>query len=418
MLRRGLLLVWLGVAAAGCQKEQPVLAPPKAPEVVVERAVSEYVTDYEEFTGRTEAVKTVDVRAHVSGYLEQVNFKEGGLVHEGDVLFLIDPRPFQAEVDRTQANVGQADAHLRRLEADFHRAQEMMARRSLGREEYDKISGDLAEARSMLESARAARNTARLNLNFCRITSPVTGRISRRNVDPGNMVKENDTSLTLIVTQDPMYATFDVDERTFRRIQRYLEQQGGNLLEQLQKMPVFMGLVDEEGFPHEGRLNFVDNRVDPTSVSVWLRGVFPNPGPTFVAQRAVAALGLVTPTAPGAASALFPNPRTLLTAGLTVRVLLPLGEPHRATLIPERALATDQGQKYVYVVNDQNEAIYNRVEVGEQHGQRRVVTSGVEPGERVIVSGLQRVRPLAKVQPQDEAEAAKAAASAKPAAPR
>ncbi len=417
MLRRGLLPLVLGVSTvlAGCQKEQPRLAPPRPPEVVVQRAVSDYVTDYEEFTGRTEAVKTVDVRAHVSGYLEAVNFQEGSTVQKGDVLFQIDPRPFQAELDRTQALVGQAEAHLRRLEADYRRAQDMMVKRSIGREEYDKISGDLAEARSMLESARAARNTAKLNLEFCRITSPVTGRISRRNVDPGNMVKENDTSLTLIVTQDPMYAFFDVDERTFRRIQQHLEQQGGDL-SHLPPMPVYMGLVDEEGFPHKGQVDFVDNRVDPNSVSVWLRGVFPNPGATYLITRSIASFGLITPSTPALASALFPSPRTRLTPGLSVRILLPLGQPHLAVLIPERALATDQGQKYVYVVNDKDEAIYRRVEVGEQHGQRRVILSGIEPGERVIVSGLQRVRPGAKVQPQEDKEPAHTADPTKPAA--
>jgi RND family efflux transporter MFP subunit len=402
-----LLSALIGTTAvlAGCQKEQPALAPPKPPEVLVSRAVSEYVTDYEEFTGRTEAVNTITVRAHVTGYLDRVNYREGTLVHKGDVLFQIDPRPFEAELDRTEANVGQAEAHLHRLEADYRRAQDMLARRSMGREEYDKIAGDLGEARAMLAAARAARNTARLNLEYCQVTAPVTGRVSMRYVDPGNMVKADDTPLTLIVTQDPMYARFDVDERTFRRIQSHLEQQV--------RLPVFMGLVDEKGFPHEGTINFADVRVDPDSVSVWLRGTFPNPGPKFQAGHCLACLGLASsPTT--AASALFPNPHKPLTPGLTVRVLLPLGEPHLAVLVPERALATDQGQKYVYVLNDQDEAIYHRVEVGEQHGQRRVITSGVKPGERVIVSGLQRVRPRAKVQPQDDPTPVTGADTAEP----
>jgi RND family efflux transporter MFP subunit len=364
-------LLLTGAALAGCQKERPPLPPTKPPTVVVVHAILQKdLLDYEDFSGRTEAVETVEVRARVSGYLEKVCFKEGTIVKKGDLLFEIDPRPLQAEVDRAEANLAQAEARQRRLTADVQRAQEMVRNRAIGREEFDKISGDHAEAVSGVRSARAALNIANLNLSYSRVTSATKGRISRRMVDPGNMVKADDTILTRIVTIDPMYASFDIDERTYLRIQRFLEKKGVGSSEQ-QEVPVEMGLADEDGFSQKGKINFVDNRVDPDSVSVWVRGVFPNPS------------GLLTP-------------------GLFVRVRLPVGDPYEAVVIPERALVTDQGQKFVYVVSSEDKAVYRRVELGEKHNQMRVVKKGVEPGERVIVSGLQRVRYGSEVDPQEE----------------
>jgi multidrug efflux system membrane fusion protein len=370
MLRhKPLLILLLGVPlVAGCNAELPPPPPPKPPDVTVAAAVEEEVTDYEEFQGKTQAMKDVEVRAHVTGYLEKFNFKEGADVHENEVLFEIDPRPFQAELDRAEANVAQAEAHVQRLELDFGRAKRLLPGGSMSREEYDKASGDLTEARSGVKSAVAARNMARLNLDYSRVTAPVSGRISRRYVDPGNMVKADETPLTRIVSLDPIYAYFDIDERTHLRIQRFLEKERSRSGEPA-KVQVVMGLSDEKDtFPHEGYVDFVDNRVDPDSGSVWLRGV-------------------------------FANPDKLLTPGLFVRVRLPIGHPHKAVLIPEQALATDQGQKHVWVVSSEKDeagyskATYRQLEqFGAQHGPRRVVEKGIQPGELVIVSGLQRVR--------------------------
>jgi RND family efflux transporter MFP subunit len=399
-----------GVVLAGCQNATPPAPPRKSAVVKFAYPVEQQVTDSEEFTGRTEAVKTVEVRARVSGYLNDVYFQEGKEVKKGDLLFEIDPRPLQAEVDRAEANLGQAEAHQRRLQNDLRRAQEMVRSGAIGHEEFDRIFGDQAEAHSAVRSARAALAMARLNLEYSRVTSPLDGRISRRYVDPGNMVKADDTPLTLIVSADPMYATFDIDERTFLRIQRYYLEKAARdravsgwaslvrgrgrlavaagpapyLLEAATlavpvQAEVDMGLADEEGYPHKGKINFMDNRVDPSSVSVWVRGV-------------------------------FPNPHRLLTPGLFVRVRLPIGDPYRAILIPERALATDQGHKFVWVVKSVDNpqtgqprelAEYRRVEVGEQHGRLRIV-QGVKMGERVLVSGLQRVRADMEVTPQEE----------------
>ena len=372
MFRRGFLpaLLICTAAVAGCNNAPAALGPPKAPEVVVGRSIEQDVTDYEEFQGKTEAEKAVDVRAHVSGYLDRFNFKDGAEVHEKDVLFEIDPRPFAAELERAEAVVNQSDARVKRLEYDFARAQSLLNKGSISREEYDRIAGDLSEAQATLKASRASRNMAKLNLDYSYVRAPISGRISRRFVDPGNMVKADDTILTRIVSLDPMYAYFDIDERTHLRLQRFLEKQGVSTSEQ-KAMTVEMGLADEEGFPHQGQVDFVDNRVDPDSGSVWLRGV-------------------------------FANPNKLLTPGLFVRVRLPIGARHRAVLIPEQALGTDQGQKFVYVLNDKNEATYRRVHLGAQHGRLRVVEKGIEPGERLIVSGLQRVRPGAVVEPKEE----------------
>jgi RND family efflux transporter MFP subunit len=390
MLRRvHLPLLFVLIAAVGCGKAPPPLAPPPPPEVRVGRAVVREVTDFEEFQGKTEAEKAVDVRAHVTGYLDRPPaFKDGDLVREGQVLFEIDPRPFKAELERTEANVGLADAHLKRLESDYGRALSMTSK-SMSQEEFDKVKGDLAEARASLKAAVAARNAADLNVKYSQVTAPISGRISRRMLDPGNMVKADDTILTNIVSLNPIYAYFDIDERTFLRLQRYLNQQGFSR-DQQKALTVSMGLQDEKGFPHEGVIDFMDNRLDKDSGSEWLRGVFKNDD------------GLLKP-------------------GLYVRVQLPVGQPHEATLIPEQALGTDQGQKFVFILNDKNEAIYRRIQVGAQHDievggkheQMRVVTEGVNPGDRVITSGLQRVRDGAPVQPKEEEPAKKEESAAK-----
>jgi RND family efflux transporter MFP subunit len=395
MLLRGLLpfshclqhvLVLAGAAVvcsgtlSGCQNAPAQMPPPKPPEVVVGRAVLQEVLDQEEFTGRTEALEAVEVKARVSGQLVKIAFEEGDDVKKGDPLFEIDPRPLQAELDRAEGNLVQAEAHVKRLESDYGRMRTLLPGVSTTREEHDKVFGDLAEARGAVRAAVAARDMARLNLEYSRITSPIDGRIGRRMLDPGNMVKADETSLIYIGKLDPMYATFDVDERTYLRLFRTLAgaslsaggQGGGTVtLAQVREIPVAMGLVDEEGFPHKGKINFVDNRIDQNTGSVWVRGI-------------------------------FANPNKLLTPGLFVRVQIPVGEPRQAILIPEQSLGSDQGRKFVYVVNDQNEVAYRPVEVGTQHGQLRVVKKGIEAGERVVVSGLQKIRDKAKVSVKDQ----------------
>jgi membrane fusion protein, multidrug efflux system len=371
------LLSMLGMA--GCNQAPAKMPPPKPPVVMVAEPVVREVTDYEEgLVGQTAAVKMVEVRARVDGYLEKVNFKDGDEVEEGAVLFEIDPRPYDAEVARTEAAVGLSEAHYRRLEADLKRAKSLVARQAIGREEFDKIVGDYAEAGASVEIAKANRDLAKLNRSFARVTAPISGRLSRRMVDPGNLVRTDETILTSIVSLDPMYVYFDVDERTLLRIRRLIAE--GKIKSRTQaEIPIFAALADEEGFPHKGIIDFSENRVDPNTGTLRVRAVIDNPVPR------------------------------VFSPGLYMRVRLPVGNPHKSLLVAEQALGTDQGRKFLYVVKPgkdkdgkdvPNVAEYRPVSVGALHDGLRVVTEGVEPGEKIIVSGLQRLRPGIAVDPK------------------
>jgi membrane fusion protein, multidrug efflux system len=370
----------------------------KAPDVLVSVPVSDTVTDYEDFPGRTEAVYSIELRARVTGYLDRAYLKEGADVQKGQVLFRIDPRPYQAELNRAEANLTQANARSKRLNADYARARLLYGKGTIGREEFDKIAGDRAEAEAGIGVAEAALEMARLNLDFTNVTSPITGKVSRRYVDPGNLVKADDTVLTTVVSLDPMYAYFDLDERTTLGLKRLIRE-GKVKWSADSGLPVFIALADEnldtlirQKKALKGTINFADNRVDPDTGTWRLRGRFDNKN------------GALTP-------------------GLFVHVRLYVGLPYKATLVAEQAVSTDQGQKFVYVVEggqktrdklkevDPNgkdverpvdsfegaTARYRRVTVGRQHGGLRVITGGLGPDEMVVVSGLQRVRDKEKV---------------------
>ena len=324
------------------------------------------ITDYEDFTGRTVARRTIEIRARVTGYLDKIHFKDGGDVAAGDVLFEIDPRPYQADLARAEA------ACIRRCPPrtpgrDFKRASNLIDSKSISREQYDLVTGDRAEADAAVRVAKAAVKTAQLNLGFTQVKAPLAGRISRTMLDPGNLVKADDSILTTLVTLDPIFAYFEVDERTLLSMRRYVQQ--GKAEGEEKEVPVIMGLADEEGFPHKGTINFVNNRLDNATGTLQVRGI-------------------------------FENSDHLLSPGLFVRVRLPIGDPYDAVLIDEQALGTDQGQKFVYVVDEGNKAQYRRIKVGKLQGTRRVVLDGLKPGERVVVSGLQRVRPGGEVSPK------------------
>ena len=366
--RAALLPLALLAAVTGCDRSQPKLAPPKPAEVLVSTPISRSITEFEEFTGRTEAVRTVSVRARVTGYLDRVLFKEGAVVDQGDVLFEIDPRTYQADRDKAEAAVGVSEAHLRRLEKEFQRATALVRTTAISQEEFDRIAGDRDEAAAAVRVAKAGLELADLNLSFTKVRSAVTGRISRMMIDPGNLVKADDTMLTTIVTLDPMHASFDMDERTFLRLQR-LVQEGKIRSARESSLPVELGLTDEDGYSLAGTIDFVDNKVDPNTGTLRVRGV-------------------------------FPNPKGLLSPGLFVRVRIPVGDAHPAILVAEQALATDQGHKYVYVVNEKNVVSYRRVKVGLLTEGLRVIEDGVAPTDRVVVSGLQRIKPGATVDPK------------------
>jgi RND family efflux transporter MFP subunit len=347
------------------------------PEVKVARPVLKEVTDYEDFPGRLDAVNSIDLRARVSGYLEKINFKEGADIKKGDILFEIDARSYETDLHKAEGSVEQSDGLLKRLDADYDRYARLLPKGVVGREEYDKVVGDRSEAKGAYDVALASLEMARLNLSWTRVRSPLTGRVSRRYIDPGNLVKADDTILTTIVSLDPIYAYFDLDERTTLKMKRLI--QSGKLKWSLEEsLPVELGLADEEGYPLHGSINFADNRVDADTGTWRLRAV-------------------------------VKNPDLALSPGLFVRVHLPIGKAFSALMVCEQALGTDQGQKFVYVVEKKpktdtegrtaqvEEVVYRRVKVGRLHGGLRVIEEGLKADDRVIVSGLQRVRPTSTV---------------------
>jgi RND family efflux transporter MFP subunit len=381
-LRRGCLAA-LGIAvsvagAAGCAKLEAKPPPAKPPAVVTDVPIEREVSDYEYFVGQTMARKSVDVRARVNGYLDKVNFADGDEVKEGIVLFEIDSRSYDAEVARTEAALVQAEAHAHRLEADYQRARSLKGRDVLSQAEFDVVAGDYSEAKAAVGIAKANRDLAKLNQGFTHVVSPIEGRISRRMVDPGNLVKTDETLLTNIVTLDPVYVYFDIDERTLLRLRRLVAE--GKIQSRSEtELKVDLALADEQGFPHQGTVDFSDNKVDQTTGTLRVRASVPNPKPR------------------------------VLSPGMFMRVRLPVGKPHMAILVPEKAIGTDQGRKFVYVVKPGKDkegkpadiVEYRPITVGSQQEimigtrpeQRRVVEKGIAPGERVVVSGLQRVRP-------------------------
>ena len=352
----------------GCQTKAPELAPAKPPEVVIRKPYQQDIQEFEDFTGRTEAYRMAEIRARVTGYLEKVHFKDGANIEEGAVIAEIDPRIYKATVEKATAIMLQADAHLKRLTSEYRRAERLTALKTITQEEFDKVAGDRSEAAAMVEAARAELALANLNLNFCRVTAPQSGRIGRRLVDPGNLIKADDTPLATIVSLDPIYAAFDIDERTLLRLRRLVSE---GKIQSAREMDVHVkiGLADEEGFSMDGLIDFVDNTLHPGTGSLRVR-------------------------------ALVRNPNKILSPGLFVRIRLPVGPTHKGWMVPEEAMGTDQGNKLVYILNEKDEVVSRRVKQGVLQNGNREITDGLGPEDRVIVSGLQRVRPGVKVSPK------------------
>ena len=353
-----------------CGFRPPPSSPRDATEVVVDRPRVSQVTDYEEFTGHTEAIRSVQIRSRVSGYLLEKAFVEGSEVKEGDLLYVIDDRIYRTALDAAQAEVDQGFAHRSRLEADARRAAQLFRRGAIGRAEFDLVSSDFAEADASLSAARARLDAARLNLSFARIRAPMDGQISRSLVDPGNLVRQEVTPLTDIIVADRLYVYFDINGDTMSRVTGLLNDGRIHAVDGKNDVPVLVGLPDDEGFPYRGTVNFLENKLDPATGTLRIRGVIENPRPW------------------------------ILSPGLFVEVRLPIGVPYPGLLVPEEAVGSDQGRRFVYVVDRSDEVIYRPVEIGPVFEGMRSITRGLAPDDRVIVTGLQRVRPGSKVAPR------------------
>jgi RND family efflux transporter MFP subunit len=391
-----------GLATApGCGQKAPALAELPPPEVTIARPVVREVTDYFEFTGNTAAFEEVELRARVSGYLKSVKFTEGEQVKQGDLLYEIDPNDYQSALDRAEAEVARQDATVKKANADLTRTQQLFQKGVRTREELDQDLAAQAVAQAGMAAAQANVRQAKLDLSYTRIAAPISGRASRTKITPGNLIQRDATTLTTIVRTQPIYAYFTIDERTLLRYQE-LAREGGRSAraESIKewKVPVEIGLANEEGFPRRGTLDFADNKVDPSTGAILVRAVLENQD------------GDLAP-------------------GLFLRVRLPVKESYQATLISERAVAYDQNEKYVLVVNraagqSQNVAEYRPVRLGAAHGGLRVVERGLKPDEWLIVNGVQRVRPGTKVVPREGPmpaasvpESPQPKAASKPAAP-
>ena len=360
------------VLAGGCGHERSAGKDKKSSEVVATRSITGSVIDYQDFTGRLSAPKTVDIRARVSGYLAKSylgtdpgQIREGDVVREGQVLFEIDPTVYQAALEKAEADVRLYEAQKELLDAQYERNRRLLGTGAVSREEFDTICAQRGQAVANIAASKAMVKTARQNLDWTKVTAPLSGRISRRMVDPGNLVKADDTVLTNIVSQDPVYVYFDVDERTYLDLVEAASP-GLSAWSRGAKYPVLMRLANEDEFRHAGTVNFVDNQVSASTGTIRMRGE-------------------------------FPNPKGVLKPGLFAPVRLPIGAPHRAVLVPDEALQSDQGRKYVYVVNDKDEVVYRKVQLGQAIHGLREIKDGLAEGERVVVSGMQRVRPGVQV---------------------
>jgi multidrug efflux system membrane fusion protein len=364
-------LVFLIGMLSGCDSKLPVAETPPPP-VTVSQPISKDVIDEDDYEGRIAAVDTQKVEARVTGYLDKVNFKDGQMVKPKELLFEIDPKPYKATLDAAEAQVAAADAALNLALKEYARARSLQRSNAASAEEVDVWIGKQGVAKAEKLKALAEVEKAKLELGFTKIFSPIEGRISRTKITAGNLVNPSgDTVLTTIVTVDPMYVYFDVDERALQRYKHDFRKGNESALapsvKEL-KIPVQVGLEGETGYPHTGVIDFAENQVNASTGTIQVRGV-------------------------------IPNPKGVLDAGMRARVRVPVSEPHKSLLITERAVGTDQGRKFVYVVNDQKTAERRDVVLGRTSGGLQIVQEGLKPEDWVVVNGIQRIRDGAKVEP-------------------
>ena len=342
-----------------------------SPKVKIAQPLSQEVTEWDEYSGRIEAVNSVDIRARVSGYLEQVNFKAGDKVSKGDLLFRIDPKPFTAQLNYADAELERAKSRHELARNDLSRAERLFRAKAISEEEHDARSKGLREAIAAVQSAQANVYTAQLNLEFTKVRAPIDGRISRELITAGNLVNGggNDaTLLTSIVSTDPVYVYADADERSVLKYRRQAQKQGRGSLGD-EQTPVELAVADEADFPHQGHLDYISPSEDAATGTLTLRGV-------------------------------FANPDELLSPGFFARIRVRGSAPYPALLLPDRAIGTDQAQRFVWVLNQENQVEYRTVELGAHIGQSRVISKGLKAEEWAVIEGIQKLKPGLKVNPE------------------
>jgi multidrug efflux system membrane fusion protein len=359
------------IAMPGCSPKQPLVAPPEAPSTPIAHPVEREVTDYVEFTGRTDAVEAVDVKARVTGFLKRLPFKEGSEVKEGDLLFEIDPRPYQAQYEQA---LGQVELYKSSLElAKITYKRDLDIARTPGavsQQQLDQDQAAVKEADARVKAYQASLDIYKLNLEFTQVKSPIDGKISRYYMTKGNLVNQDQTLLTTVVSLDPMYVYFDMDEPTQLKIRRAIN---AGLIQAPQdgKFFVDIGLQGEDDYPHRGTVNFINNQFNPNTGSISVRALVANPKP--------------------------PGGIRLMSPGNFARVRVPIGQPHPALLVIDRAIGSEQGVKYVYVIGADNKVEQRRVKIGalQDDGLRVIEKEGSElkADDWVVVGGLQQLRP-------------------------
>jgi multidrug efflux system membrane fusion protein len=356
----GLFSLGGGLAIYHGQAGAATAAAPAAATVDVADVSLRAVTEWQQFSGRLEAVERVEVHPQVSGILTAVHFKDGSLVKKGELLFTIDPRPFAAEVARVQAQLAAMEARVAYTASDVARGERLLAENAIARRDFDEKQNAAREARANMQAARAALTIAQLNLEYSSIKAPISGRVSRAEVTVGNLVAPGaGPALTSLVSADRIYAAFDVDEQSYLKV---VSGSKGSAL------PIHLGLADDDGYAREGRLSSVDNRLDSSSGTIRLR-------------------------------ALVDNPDGKLVPGLYARIRLGTEKQREVLLIDEKAVGTDQAKRFVLVVGEDNRTAYREIQLGSVQEGLRVVESGLKAGERIVVNGLQRVRPGDPVTP-------------------
>ncbi|HEY4365801.1 MAG TPA: efflux RND transporter periplasmic adaptor subunit [Steroidobacteraceae bacterium] len=367
--RRCFICLSAAALLAGCGGGAANGGGPPAPQVTVAAVIARDVTQWDEFTGRVSAVETVDLTPRVGGYIEKVAYREGQEVKQGDVLFVIDARSYRAESERADAELDRARSRVELAKSELARAKTLADARAISKEEYDQRESALSQATSEVHVAEAARDIARLNLGFTEVRAPISGRAGRALITIGNLAKADSTVLTTLVSLDPVYVYFEGDEQAYLHYNE-IARAGGRKSSRDARNPVRIGLANEQGYPHEGVVDFLDNQVDPLTGTIRARAVLAN------ADR-------------------------IFTPGLFARVQLLGSDKFPAVLIDDKAVMTDQDRKYVYVVGADNKAVRKDIVLGRLSDGLRIVTSGLASNDRVIIAGMQKVfAPGMTVQPQ------------------